>query len=205
MLSKKNRIRLMVFVLTFTMLFGLIPVSAAGKKTVKPSQPKIGVTASLQGNDKVNVVVTIEKTKNAEGFEIYEKKSGDSGYTKIYTVKEAGTQKREYSKEYSVSDKAVSIKVRAYNGTTTGKYSSVKKVDLKAYKKTETKTVKADQTKNNGSNNSDTTKSSNSKTVYITKTGSKYHSKKCGNGTYTAVDIEEAKKKGLEPCKKCIK
>ena len=205
MLNKKNGIRLMVFVLTFVMLFGLMPVSAAKKKTVKPSQPKINVTASIQENDKVEVVVTIEKTKNAEGFEIYEKKSGDSGYSKIYTLKEDGTQKREYSKEYAISDKAISIKVRAYNGTTKGKYSSVKKVNLKDYKKTETKTVKSDQTKTNGANNSGKSQSNESKIVYITKTGSKYHSKKCGNGTYTAVDIEEAKKKGLEPCKKCIK
>lgn len=41
------------------------------------------------------------------------------------------------------------------------------------------------------------------KTVYITKTGKKYHCKKCGNGTYTKTTLAKAKKAGLKPCKKC--
>lgn len=40
-------------------------------------------------------------------------------------------------------------------------------------------------------------------TVYITKTGSKYHAHKCGNGNYTTTSKSEAEKRGLEPCKKC--
>lgn len=40
-------------------------------------------------------------------------------------------------------------------------------------------------------------------TVYITKTGSKYHTHKCGNGTYYAVSRSTALAKGLTPCKKC--
>lgn len=40
-------------------------------------------------------------------------------------------------------------------------------------------------------------------TVYITKTGSKYHTHKCGNGTYYAVSRSTAIAKGLTPCKKC--
>lgn len=42
-----------------------------------------------------------------------------------------------------------------------------------------------------------------STTVYITPTGSKYHKKKCGNGTYTKSTLAKAKKAGLKPCKKC--
>ena len=41
--------------------------------------------------------------------------------------------------------------------------------------------------------------------VYVTKTGSKYHTKKCGNGTFTESTLEAAKKRGLEPCSKCYK
>jgi hypothetical protein len=41
------------------------------------------------------------------------------------------------------------------------------------------------------------------KTVYITKTGKKYHAKKCGKGKYTKTTLAEAKKAGLTPCKKC--
>jgi hypothetical protein len=42
-----------------------------------------------------------------------------------------------------------------------------------------------------------------STTVYVTRTGKKYHKKKCGNGTYTKSTLEKAKKSGLTACKKC--
>lgn len=41
-------------------------------------------------------------------------------------------------------------------------------------------------------------------TVYITRTGSKYHTHKCGNGTYYAATLSEAKQRGLTPCQKCF-
>lgn len=39
--------------------------------------------------------------------------------------------------------------------------------------------------------------------VYVTPTGSKYHSRKCGRGTYTKAKLKDAKARGLTPCKKC--
>lgn len=39
--------------------------------------------------------------------------------------------------------------------------------------------------------------------VYITPTGSKYHKRACGKGNYSATTLENAKSRGLEPCKKC--
>ncbi len=42
-------------------------------------------------------------------------------------------------------------------------------------------------------------------TVLITKTGKKYHIKKCGNGTYFKSTLKKAKSLGLTPCKKCYK
>lgn len=41
-------------------------------------------------------------------------------------------------------------------------------------------------------------------TVLITRTGSKYHTHKCGNGTYFPATLSEAKSYGLTPCKKCF-
>lgn len=41
-------------------------------------------------------------------------------------------------------------------------------------------------------------------TVMITRTGSKYHTHKCGNGTYFPATLSEAKSYGLTPCKKCF-
>jgi uncharacterized Zn ribbon protein len=40
-------------------------------------------------------------------------------------------------------------------------------------------------------------------TVYVTRTGSKYHSHKCGNGTYYQSTLSAAKARGLSACKKC--
>lgn len=41
-------------------------------------------------------------------------------------------------------------------------------------------------------------------TVYVTPTGSKYHTHKCGNGTYSPATLEEAQARGLTPCSKCF-
>lgn len=43
----------------------------------------------------------------------------------------------------------------------------------------------------------------NEQTVYVTPTGSKYHTHKCGNGTYTPATLSEAQARGLTPCSKC--
>ena len=44
-----------------------------------------------------------------------------------------------------------------------------------------------------------------SKTVYITATGKHYHYENpCGNGTYYAVSLSEAKARNLTPCEKCV-
>lgn len=40
--------------------------------------------------------------------------------------------------------------------------------------------------------------------VLVTKTGSKYHNHKCGNGTYYESTLEDALARGLTPCKKCF-
>lgn len=39
--------------------------------------------------------------------------------------------------------------------------------------------------------------------VLITRTGSKYHTHKCGNGTYYQATLSEAQRRGLSPCSKC--
>lgn len=40
-------------------------------------------------------------------------------------------------------------------------------------------------------------------TVLITRTGSKYHTHKCGNGNYFSATLAEAQSLGLTPCSKC--
>lgn len=40
--------------------------------------------------------------------------------------------------------------------------------------------------------------------VYVTPTGSKYHSHQCGRGTYTLTTLSNAQARGLSPCSKCF-
>lgn len=40
--------------------------------------------------------------------------------------------------------------------------------------------------------------------VYVTPTGSKYHSHQCGRGTYTLTTLSNALARGLSPCSKCF-
>ncbi|WP_236671995.1 hypothetical protein [Enterococcus sp. BWB1-3] len=44
----------------------------------------------------------------------------------------------------------------------------------------------------------------NEQTVLVTKTGAHYHTRKCGNGTYTPASLEAAQSMGLTPCSKCF-
>ena len=54
-----------------------------------------------------------------------------------------------------------------------------------------------------GSSRSAASGVTNSQTVLITRTGSKYHNHKCGNGTYYETTLDDALSRGLSPCQKC--
>ncbi|EUJ19767.1 hypothetical protein [Listeria aquatica] len=56
---------------------------------------------------------------------------------------------------------------------------------------------------NSGSGNVQASVDKNEQQVLVTKTGSKYHNRKCGNGTYYPATLSEAKARGLTPCSKC--
>lgn len=63
---------------------------------------------------------------------------------------------------------------------------------------TSTTTIKS------GTTSSSSTPGANA-TVYYTATGKKYHNENpCGNGTYYACTLEQAKAKGLTACEKCV-
>ena len=40
--------------------------------------------------------------------------------------------------------------------------------------------------------------------VYVTPTGSKYHTHKCGRGNFYQTTLSNALARGLTPCKKCF-
>lgn len=71
-------------------------------------------------------------------------------------------------------------------------------------KKAESKPSSSKKTTNSNKTASSSSKS-NSKTIYVTETGKKYHyDSTCNGGTYYKSTLEDAKDRGLTPCKKCI-
>ncbi len=109
-----------------SLAFGYTVAYAATKKT--PAKPKI--TVKVSDNE---VTVTINKTKNAEGYEIFLKNPDSSAYEKAVTIKKNGKAKRTY-KLSDLQNGTYKIKVRAYNGNKFSKYSAVKIVEIKEVK-----------------------------------------------------------------------
>ena len=123
----KRLLKVAVFVFLFALITGVVGsqgISAASEKT--PAKPKISVKVTDD-----NVKVTIKKTKNALGYEIYVKEPDASGYKKSATVEKNGKAKRTYTFT-GLSEGTYRIKVKAYNGSTYSKFSSVKKAVVKS-------------------------------------------------------------------------
>ena len=113
-------------IIVSSLTFGYTDVYATTKKT--PAKPKI--TVKVSDNE---VTVTINKTKNAEGYEIFVKNPDSSTYEKAATIKKNGKAKRAY-KLSNLQNGTYKIKVRAYNGNKFSKYSAVKTVEIEMEK-----------------------------------------------------------------------
>ena len=115
-----------IVLIVSSLVVGYTDAYAATKKT--PAKPKI--TVKVSDNE---VTITINKTKNVEGYEIFVKNPDASAYEKVATVKKNGKAKRTY-KLSDLRNGTYKIKVRAYNGNKFSKYSAVKTVVIEAEK-----------------------------------------------------------------------
>lgn len=70
---------------------------------------------------------------------------------------------------------------------------------------TSTKSTKSETSTKSISSNSSNTNNSQSRTVYITDTGSKYHSSSCSylKKSKRAISLNDAKSQGYTPCSRC--
>ena len=128
-MKKLNRFILMAIAMVLivsSLVVGYTDTYAATKKT--PAKPKI--TVKVSDNE---VALTINKTKNAEGYEIFVRNPDASAYEKVATVKKNGKAKRTY-KLSNLQNGTYKIKVRAYNGNKFSKYSAVKTVAIETEK-----------------------------------------------------------------------
>lgn len=122
-----------------------------------------------------------------------------------------GGEKPDYSKGISVSDNVdqnlsaqVKISDEEVNYASPGTYQVIYSVVDSAGNHAEREANVSVQSKSMPQkDNAASVDESGGGTVLITKTGECYHTHKCGNGTYFEATLEEAKRRGLRPCKKC--
>ncbi len=131
-----KRIKLIIAaLLTLALTVGMFAALGGEKAqaaTTKPAKAKVTANAN---DDGTSVMLTIAKTKNAQGYKIMVKKPGASKFTKLTTLKKDGTAARTYTAK-KLTEGEYQFKVRAYlkNGSKTvwGKYSKVVKVTVGA-------------------------------------------------------------------------
>lgn len=169
-----------------------------------------GAVALVDASNKVSVAEAemYAAVQEAESLEIeveslHEQYSNLDEYCNNLTKRKAAIQKeldkeREKSKQYSSEIKSLRETIN----------------NLKA----ESNRAKQNTTESYQSGYSGSTKHQNSYTqttqetyqeqavtyVLVTRTGSKYHLKKCGNGTYYQATLDDALARGLDPCSKCF-
>ena len=135
----KKVIKLFAVILAFVLIIGTFSSVSAEAKEVSITKPTIKVKALSDGT---GVKVIINKTKDAEGFEVYvsdamyaDAQNVSDDYRKIMTVEKDGKKKRTVTIK-SLSAGKVKIKVRSYNNKKFGSlvysdYSKEKTATLK--------------------------------------------------------------------------
>ena len=121
---KRASALILAVVLFLSGWFGVVKTENS-QAASKPAKPSITVKA---GDDGKSAVITIGKTKGAEGYKIVVKKPGSKKFVKLATVKKDGTAERTYTAK-KLTEGEYQFKVRAYaksgKKTVNGKYSKV--------------------------------------------------------------------------------
>ena len=126
----KKALAMIAVLALFLSLFQGLFVNECVQAAAKPGKPAITVKV---GDDGKSAVITIGKTKDAQGYKIMVKKPGAKKFTKLTTVKKDGTAERSYTAK-KLAEGEYQFKVRAYtksgDKTVWGKYSKVATVTL---------------------------------------------------------------------------
>ena len=137
-MKKVKIFRIIPVFLILIMVIGTVPVSAAKKK--KPGKATITAEVTKVLPEWVEITVKIEKTDNADGYDIYRKVTGQSKYMHTRTLNENGDDERQVVITCGFDVKNVAIRVRAFNSSGYGKYSNVVKIKVSDYNGKEVKT-----------------------------------------------------------------
>ncbi len=131
-MKKQFLTKALAVILAAVMLIGMLPDSAPVSVSAaeKPGTPKLSVKVSKDGS---TAIITIGKTKNAEGYRIYVKEPGSKKYVKNSTWKQDGTSKRTYRiKGLGVGESSIRVKAFSKDGKKTiwSNYSNVVKASV---------------------------------------------------------------------------
>lgn len=121
---KKVKRKILVFVLLLCAVLtisGFESLSIKADEVVNVAKPKIAINVSGD-----SVTLTIKKTKNAEGYLIYAKNEGAEEFNFICKLDKNGEKKRKYTIN-GLSNGTYYVKVKAYWGTVSSKFSKTKK------------------------------------------------------------------------------
>ena len=127
-IARKAMSLLLVAVMVIGIVAGLgcERVSAA----TKPEKPVIKLSETDEYGE---VLVTIEKTSNADGYRIFYKAEGDKSYTKLCELTKDGTKKRSYIAK-NLESGTYSFRARAYSKKSGkkvwGSFSKVVKIEV---------------------------------------------------------------------------
>ncbi len=129
--------KLLAFALVLVMAVGVLPDISEVSAASKPKTPKITVATS---DDGASIIITIGKTKNADGYEIAAIMPGSEVFTEIKVLEENGKKKRTFTAG-NLPGGTYSIKVRGYKNSNDnkvwGQYSTVQDVTLTSTQKEE--------------------------------------------------------------------
>ena len=99
---------------------------------IHPSKPKISLKRVPEGG---GIIVTVSKTKNADGYELFVKMAGEKDYVSYGYIEKDGTSKRQYTIN-NLSAGKYSVKVKAYHNDGyvyyLSNFSKVKSISIKA-------------------------------------------------------------------------
>lgn len=101
-------------------------MAGAAEAAFAATPAKVSLTAKQK--TQTSITLSWEKVKGADGYEIYRKTGKDGEYKKIKTITSGKTV--TYKNTGLTVGKKYYYKVRAYDGSTKGKYSTAKSVTL---------------------------------------------------------------------------
>ena len=129
----RTKNKLLSFIIVFAIVISIFPFNKeVYGEEIHPAKPKISLKQVPEGG---GIIVTINKTKNADGYELFVKMAGEKNYVSYGYIEKDGTAKRQYTLN-NLSAGKYSVKVKAYHNDGylyyLSNFSKVRSITIKA-------------------------------------------------------------------------